>query len=359
MRYKKTQEGMFIALFALATVVIITILVSYMSNWVNDMVATQTQVFFGKQAYWNAHSGMEIATSKRIASLDGIPSADVSFTTGTISIDPIAIFDEPNTYLGGNKVTSIKSTGSDLRGRSRAMKLTVDQPSTGNFARYFDGTGDYITISDHNELDIGTSDFTLSIWLYLHEDTDDDSDGFVDDDVEMEVINKKNGTGNPGYGMRIKNSAVWVEHMKSGGAHTGSNSSGPTSIKVNQWTHVAAVFDQNTNNRVTIYVNGVSENPISITQGDVTNAVDLGIGRRLATSDNDFHGLVDAPVIWDTQLVEGEIQTIFTQGPAFNISSIQSGSIKGNWKFDDSGNTLTDEEENSNGANTSTIQTGI
>jgi len=175
----------------------------------------------------------------------------------------------------------------------------------------------------------------------------------------MEVVNKKNGTGQPGYGMRIKNGAVLVEHMKLGGVNTSSNSSGPTSIKVNQWTHVAAVFDQNTNNRVTIYVNGVSENPISITQGDVTNAVDLGIGRRLATNDNDFHGLVDAPVIWDTQLIEDEIQTIFTQGPAFNISSIQSGSIKGNWKFDDSGNTLTDEEENSNGANISTIQTGI
>ena len=64
------------------------------------------------------------------------------------------------------------------------MKLTVDEPSAGNFARYFDGTGDYITISDHNELDIGTSDFTISIWLYPHEDKDDDSDGFVDDDIE-------------------------------------------------------------------------------------------------------------------------------------------------------------------------------
>ena len=356
MRFRKYQAGLIIAGFALATVMIIALLITYLSNRVVDMIAIQSQAFFSKQAYWNAYSGMEIATSKKIASLDGIPNAEVSFATGTITITPTT---EPNTYLGGNKVASITSTGSDLRGRSRAMKLTVDEPSTGNFARYFDGTGDYITISDHNELDIGTSDFTLSIWLYPHEDTDDDSDGFVDDDVEMEVINKKNGTGNPGYGMRIKNSAVWVEHMKSGGVHTGSNSSGPTSIKVNQWTNVVAVFDQNTNNRVTIYVNGVSENPISITQGDVTNAVDLGIGRRLATNDNDFHGLVDAPVIWDTQLIEDEIQTIFTQGPAFNISSIQPGSIKGNWKFDDSDDTLTDEEENSNGANTSTIQTGI
>ena len=358
MRYKKTQEGMFIALFALATVVIITILVSYMSNWVNDMVATQTQVFFGKQAYWNAYSGMEIITSEKVASLDGKPSANVTFATGTIAITQTA--PTANGYLGGNKVSAITSTGSDLRGRSRAMKLTVDEPSTGNFARYFDGTGDYITISDHNELDIGTSDFTLSIWLYPHEDTDDDSDGFVDDDVEMEVITKKNGIGNPGYGMRIKNGAVLVEHKKPlAGVNTSSNSVGPTSIKVNQWTHVAAVFDQNIHYIVTIYVNGVSEDPISIDQGDVTNEVDLGIGRSWTTNENDFHGLVDAPVIWDTQLIEDEIQTIFTQGPAFNISSIQSGSIKGNWKFDDSGDILTDEEGNSNGDNTSTIQTGI
>ena len=122
MRYKKTQEGMFIALFALATVVIIGILVSYMSNWVNDMVATQTQVFFSKQAYWNTYSGMEIATSKKIASPDDIPNADVSFSTGTITI---ARTTTANEYLGGNKVSTITSTGSDLRGRSRAMKLTI------------------------------------------------------------------------------------------------------------------------------------------------------------------------------------------------------------------------------------------
>ena len=130
MRYKKTQEGMFIALFALATVVIIGILVSYMSNWVNDMIATQTQVFFGKQAYWNAHSGMEIATSKRIASLNGIPSSpDVSFATGKITITQGA--PDANGYLGGNKVTSLTSTGNDLRGRSRAMKLEIGDPETG------------------------------------------------------------------------------------------------------------------------------------------------------------------------------------------------------------------------------------
>ena len=82
MKMKKSQEGVFIAVFALATVVIVGILVSYMSNWVNDMISTQGQVFFSKQSYWNAYSGIEIAGSKKIASLEGVPNANVSFAFG-------------------------------------------------------------------------------------------------------------------------------------------------------------------------------------------------------------------------------------------------------------------------------------
>ena len=149
MCFRKSQEGLIIAGFALATVMIIALLVTYLSNRVVDMIAIQNQVFFSKQAYWNAYSGIEIATSKKIVSLDGIPNADVSFATGAITI---ARTITANAYLGENKVATIASTGSDVGGRSRAMKLTVDEPSAGNFARYFDGTGDYITISDHNEL---------------------------------------------------------------------------------------------------------------------------------------------------------------------------------------------------------------
>jgi len=69
MCFRKSQEGLIIAGFALATVMIIALLVTYLSNRVVDMIAIQNQVFFSKQAYWNAYSGIEIATSKNIASL--------------------------------------------------------------------------------------------------------------------------------------------------------------------------------------------------------------------------------------------------------------------------------------------------
>ena len=122
MRLRKSQEGLIIAGFALATVMIIALLVTYLSNRVVDMIAIQNQVFFSKQAYWNAYSGIEIATSKKIVSLDGIPNAEVSFATGAITI---ARTITANAYLGGNKVDTIASTGSDAGGRSRSIKLTI------------------------------------------------------------------------------------------------------------------------------------------------------------------------------------------------------------------------------------------
>ena len=125
MCFRISQEGLIIAGFALATVMIIALLVTYLSNRVVDMIAIQNQVFFSKQAYWNAYSGMELTTSEKIVSLDGIPNADVSFATGTISITRTIT---PDAYQGDDKVSTITSTGSDAGGRSRAMKLTIGDP---------------------------------------------------------------------------------------------------------------------------------------------------------------------------------------------------------------------------------------
>ena len=112
-RFRKAQEGLIIAGFALTTVMFVALLVTYLSNRVSDMITMQNQAFFSKQAYWNAYSGMELANSYKIASLDGTPSANVSFATGTIAITQTTAANE---YLGGNKVDTLTSTGSDAGG---------------------------------------------------------------------------------------------------------------------------------------------------------------------------------------------------------------------------------------------------
>ena len=66
---KKTQEGVFIALFALSTLVAISLAVSFMSTMVTDLLAGQGQVMAGKQSYWLAYSGMEVNSTNRFAEI--------------------------------------------------------------------------------------------------------------------------------------------------------------------------------------------------------------------------------------------------------------------------------------------------
>ena len=336
MRYKKTQEGMFIALFALATVVIITILVSYMSNWVNDMVATQTQVFFGKQAYWNAHSGMEIATSKKIASPDDIPNADVSFSTGTITI---ARTTTANEYLGGNKVSTITSTGSDLRGRSRAMKLTIGNPAV-DYALLFDGNNDYVTMTDVN--DVGTSDFTISTWFRYS----------ATENTLPQLVNKYNG--GMGYGLEIVDDGSEDDgkiraFIKNASARINALSTGATA-KDGDWHHVVATWDRDGN--LTVYLDGIAGTSVSInTQSgdDIQNALAFVIGAENDHTAQFFKGFINEVAFWTAVLNEAQVQTLFIQGFSFSATNIASGNLAGYWQMNEgSGSTIADSSGNGN-----------
>ena len=336
MRHKKTQEGMFIALFALATVVIIGILVSYMSNWVNDMVATQTQVFFSKQAYWNTYSGMEIATSKKIASPDDIPNADVSFSTGTITI---ARTTTANEYLGGNKVSTITSTGSDLRGRSRAMKLTIGNPAV-DYALLFDGNNDYVTMTDVN--DVGTSDFTISTWFRYS----------ATENTLPQLVNKYNG--GMGYGLEIVDDGSEDDgkiraFIKNASARINALSTGATA-KDGDWHHVAATWDRDGN--LTVYLDGIAGTSVSInTQSgdDIQNALAFVIGAENDHTAQFFKGFINEVAFWTAVLNEAQVQTLFIQGFSFSATNIASGNLVGYWQMNEgSGSTIADSSGNGN-----------
>ena len=337
MRYKKTQEGMFIALFALATVVIIGILVSYMSNWVNDMIATQTQVFFSKQAYWNTYSGMEIATSKRIASLHGVPSSpDVSFATGKITITQGA--PDANGYLGGNKVSTITSTGSDLRGRSRAMKLTIGDPAV-DYALLFDGNNDYVTMGDVH--DVGTSDFTISTWFRYS----------ATENTLPQLINKYNG--GMGYGLEIVDDGSADDgkiraFIKNASARINALSTGATA-KDGDWHHVAATWDRDGN--LTVYLDGIAGTGVSINAqsgDDIQNALAFDIGAENNHTAQFFKGFINDVAFWTVVLNEAQVQTLFIQGYTFPATNIDIGNLSGYWNFNDQADSTDDVSSSNN-----------
>ena len=335
MRLRKSQEGLIIAGFALATVMIIALLVTYLSNRVVDMIAIQNQVFFSKQAYWNAYSGMELTTSKKIVSLDGIPNADVSFATGAITI---ARTITANAYLGENKVATIASTGSDAGGRSRSIKLTIGDPIA-DYALLFDGNNDYVTMGDaHN---VGTSDFTISVWFRYS----------ATENTLPQLVNKYGG--GVGYGLEIvdddgADDGKVRAFIKNASARINALSAGATA-KDGDWHHATATWDRDGN--LTVYLDGIAGSGVSINAqsgDDIQNALSFDIGAENNHTDQFFKGIINEVALWSSVLSEDEVQTLFIQGYTFPATNIDIGNLSGYWDFNDQTDPTHDVSANSN-----------
>ncbi len=374
MKMKKSQEGVFIAVFALATVVIVGILVSYMSNWVNDMISTQTQVFFSKQSYWNAYSGIEIAGSKKIASLEGVPNANISFATGTISI---AQTTTANEYLGGNKISSITAAGSDVRGRSRSMKLTIGNPSPAEYGLYFDGSlNDYVEINsiqdDMAMAPVGdpavlqyvtggeVADWTVSFWVrpdFTNMQSNlaanrssvlcwifgvTEADGTKKSQGVQIGIRTENGSANEGY-LEFR-----YDSEKNVNADFAENSSA-TQMTHNNWYHV--VYKRTvSDNFGYAYVNGIYQgkhaDPSSFEADDIWY-IGTDMDNPGPAQSNNLAGCLDEVAVWKTALTDTQIQALYIQGKSFDIATNMNASLVTYWDFD---NTSNDQSGNSNNA---------
>ena len=375
MKIKKSQEGVFIAVFALATVVIVGILVSYMSNWVNDMISTQTQVFFSKQSYWNAYSGIEIAGSKKIASLEGVPNANISFATGTISI---AQTTTANEYLGGNKISSITAAGSDVRGRSRSMKLTIGNPSPAEYGLYFDGSlNDYVEINsiqdDMAMAPVGdpavlqyvtggeVADWTVSFWVRPDFTNMQSNLAANRSSVLCWIfgVTEANGTKKPQgvqIGIRTESGSANEGYLefrydseKNVNADFAENSSA-TQMTHNNWYHV--VYKRTvSDNFGYAYVNGVYQgkhaDPSSFEADDIWY-IGTDMDNPGPAQSNNLAGCLDEVAVWKTALTDAQIQALYIQGKSFDIATNMNASLVTYWDFD---NTSNDQSGNSNTAN--------
>ncbi len=145
MIYKnKLQEGVFIGVFALGTLVVISLAVGFMSNRVNDLLKNQGQMIAGRQSYWLAYSGIEIAAIDRFAE---IAAGTNSYTLvgGSISNVGTASSDKFN---GADRTNVITSTGATGEG-SRILKWTLGSATA--HALVCDGDDDIVNIYAINE----------------------------------------------------------------------------------------------------------------------------------------------------------------------------------------------------------------
>jgi hypothetical protein len=166
-----------------------------------------------------------------------------------------------------------------------------------NNALNFDGTNDYITVSDNNSLDFGTiTNFTLETWVKYSASMPNYT-GLV---VKGTTI-----AGWVGYQMLLVNNHVATE------IRDGTNmvsAEGTTSLNDGNWHHLAMVVTRTSNN-VKLYVDGIQEANVTNVAigGNIDNDSNLLIGVE-RTNALYLGGNMDEVRVWNVARTCSEIK---------------------------------------------------
>lgn len=184
---------------------------------------------------------------------------------------------------------AVDVTGNGHDGVFHGNATTVASGPFGN-AFTFDGIGDYINIGD--ELDMVSSDFTLTAWIK----------GDPTMDQWGRIIDKGFASAYA-LGKRWVTNEVGFEFLNSGSQGNGFGTG--TDLIDNTWHHVA-VTKSGTN--VTIYADGDAENTETVSSAIQNGALPLLIGANPGEGTTGFwKGLLDELRIYDRALTPGEI----------------------------------------------------
>lgn len=153
-------------------------------------------------------------------------------------------------------------------------QISTAQSQFGGASGLFDASGDYLTSPDHSDWSI-LGDFTVEAWIRRTA-------------LGRDAIFSKYASAASGVLFDIGASDDLRLLLGTGSFITCS--SGPTTIPINTWTHVAGVKDGTT---LRVFINGTQAATLAIT-GTVANSTQLPhIGRDPLDVARDFGGYID------------------------------------------------------------------
>lgn len=205
----------------------------------------------------------------------------------------------------------------DLSNKGNHGTITATQPVAGKvgYARSFAGSGNYITAADSATLDLNGNALAVTAWVY----PTTSSSGII--------LNKENS-----YQIGIINGLFQaaVETSASGSWLFG----GSQSIALNQWTHLAFVYESGTTWK--FYVNGQLRETISPAGGQTGNIVPSSYGLRVgdrSVGSTPFTGVIDEVRLFSQALNASDVGKVYND----TYGLLSSSRIA----FDDSGNSVT------------------
>jgi len=183
----------------------------------------------------------------------------------------------------------------------------------------FDGTNDYVAITDNSIFDLNASeDFTWSFWIQ--------PDGFIEWSsvwgqttstplsfgLWMYAHSTSHGDWGPvtnGFSVGWHSSAAnYVD------THTANNV-----FSTGQWSHVVVVYDasQSQSNRFTIYVDGINQTSQDVrSEGTIADVSieDTQIGSNVEFANELFDGQIDEVKIFNYALTQEQINNDYASG---------------------------------------------
>ncbi len=193
-------------------------------------------------------------------------------------------------------------SGGGYDGTIYGASLTADRFGKSNSAYNFNGTSDYIDLTNTNSLNFETGGFTLTAWVK-----------FTANNFDEGIVGKHVCGVEAGYFLGVGSFS---------GADTNSfqfylnNSRIVTPEKYNDgnWHLVVGVYD---GTNYTVYVDGVNKISQAIVYNSFT-AINISIGRAgtncVYTYDTLFQGVIDDVRIYSRPLSDSEIQQLYHEG---------------------------------------------
>jgi hypothetical protein len=121
------------------------------------------------------------------------------------------------------------------------------QSKFGGASAFFDGNGDYLTVPDSGDWDLGSGDFTIDFWMNVA--------AFSGANFNRGVFSKSRSNGNRGYIAYIPPNEQYITVYFWGNDSTIAAVLSSQPIALNTWYHIAVA---RSGSRFTLYVNGVA-----------------------------------------------------------------------------------------------------
>jgi hypothetical protein len=217
---------------------------------------------------------------------------------------------------------------------------------TNTYSVEFDGTNDYMSISDADIFSLGNGSgtdnaFSISGWIYPP----------VGDGQQTFYVATKDASGNREWAFRTVAGKLHFFVFGTGGGYIGRNYS--TGLTNAQWLHVAMTYDgSKASSGIKLYLDGTRVDDGDYASGTYTAAKNTSAEVRvsaLQVNNTYSDGIIDELSIFNTELSASDITAIYNSGTPNDISSLNP---VGWWRMGDnnsgSGTTITDQGSGSN-----------